>query len=197
MVPQPTAKPVTDGRVTESTWTSALPDATGHKLVQLPLPVLDALGNGDLQLSRDLYSSALTPYIANDCSSVWRRRAAQINADPKDAVWVSRLLLDKNGVVVGRAGFHGQPDEHGMVEVGYSVDPRHRRQGHARAALRILLDVAAAESRVTTVRASVSPDNIPSRSLVNQFGFVEVGEQWDDEDGREIVLEISCRVQKK
>jgi ribosomal-protein-alanine N-acetyltransferase len=40
------------------------------------------------------------------------------------------------------------------------------------------------------VRASVSPDNAVSRGLVLAHGFVEVGDQWDDEDGLEIVYEV-------
>jgi len=95
--------------------------------------------------------------------------------------------------VVGRAGFHGKPNEVGMVEFGYEIDPAHRRQGHARASLTILLEVAAEDPRVKVVRATISPDNIPSRSLVDQYDFVEVGEQMDEEDGLEVILEKAAR----
>lgn len=76
-----------------------------------------------------------------------------------------------------------------MVEVGYAIDPAHRRQGYARAALRELLDRAARDPAVRTVRATVGPDNLASRNLIVQYGFIEVGEQWDDEDGLEIIYE--------
>jgi RimJ/RimL family protein N-acetyltransferase len=78
-----------------------------------------------------------------------------------------------------------------MVEVGYSIDPRYRRQGYARAALRALLERARQEPAVTTFRATVSPDNTASRDLVLSEGLVEVGEQEDDEDGVEIVYELA------
>jgi RimJ/RimL family protein N-acetyltransferase len=77
-----------------------------------------------------------------------------------------------------------------MVEIGYSIDPLYRRQGHARAALRILLEVAASDPHVNVVRASVRPDNLASRALIDRHGFRVVGEQWDDEDGLEVILEI-------
>jgi RimJ/RimL family protein N-acetyltransferase len=77
-----------------------------------------------------------------------------------------------------------------MVEVGYSIDPRFRRQGYARAALRALLERAAAEPGVRTFRATISPDNAASRDLVLAHGLVAVGEQWDDEDGLEIIYEV-------
>jgi RimJ/RimL family protein N-acetyltransferase len=77
-----------------------------------------------------------------------------------------------------------------MVEIGYGVDPAHRRRGYARAALEVLLRRAAAEPRVTTVRVTISPDNAVSQRLTARHGFVRVGEQWDDEDGLEIVYEV-------
>jgi hypothetical protein len=38
----------------------------------------------------------------------------------------------------------------------------------------------------------VGPDNLASLALVGQYGFVKVGEQWDDEDGLEIILEVAA-----
>ena len=43
------------------------------------------------------------------------------------------------------------------------------------------------------VRASVRPDNIPSRRLPDQYGFQEAGEQWDEVDGLETILEVPCQ----
>jgi RimJ/RimL family protein N-acetyltransferase len=102
-----------------------------------------------------------------------------------------RALADGDLIAAGRAGYHGPPDAAGMVEVGYSIDPLHRRQGYARAALRALLERAAHEPGVATVRASISPGNRGSRALVLAHGFTVVGEQWDEEDGREIVHEVA------
>jgi len=43
------------------------------------------------------------------------------------------------------------------------------------------------------VRATISPDQHASRSLIDRYGLTEVGEQWDDEDGRETIFEIATR----
>lgn len=135
----------------------------------------------------------MTPYFVEEGNRrVWQRRSRQIRADASSAGWITRAILDvERQVVVGRAGYHGPPDAAGMVEIGYSVDPSYRRQGYARAAVVALLDRAAREPAVRTVRATISPDNTASRCLVAQFGFAEVGEQWDDEDGLETIFEVS------
>jgi hypothetical protein len=40
------------------------------------------------------------------------------------------------------------------------------------------------------VRATISPGNAASLATISGFGFAEVGEQWDDEDGLELIFEI-------
>jgi [ribosomal protein S5]-alanine N-acetyltransferase len=177
--------------ITSEPWSSSAPNAAGHRLVKIELPVLEALSSGDLETACGLSTEHLPPFlIADTYRSLWSRRCAQIKIDPRDALWVTRLVvISETGAVVGCAGFHGQPDQAGMVEVGYRIDPLYRRQGHARAALEILLDVAANEPLVKVVRATIQPDNIPSRSLIDKYDFREVGEQWDEEDGLEVILE--------
>ncbi len=82
-----------------------------------------------------------------------------------------------------------------MVEIGYSVAPEFRRQGYARAMLIELLRRATVEPAVTTVRATISPDNLASLATISGFGFVEVGEQWDEEDGLELIFEVPAVAQ--
>ncbi|GAA1496421.1 GNAT family N-acetyltransferase [Paeniglutamicibacter kerguelensis] len=180
--------------ITADPWTSA-PSSPGVrvKLVQVPRDVLDALADGDLAKARSLTDLGLTPYLTTaECRGVWHRRRGQIAMDPTEAPWVTRLVVDAGtGTVVGRAGFHGKPDATGMVEIGYSIDPLFRRRGYARYSLLALIDAARHDPRVNTVRASIRPDNTPSRNLVDQYGFRVVGEQWDEEDGLETVLELN------
>ena len=77
-----------------------------------------------------------------------------------------------------------------MVELGYAIDPDHRRRGYARAALAAMVDRARAEPAVRVLRATVSPTNAASLALIHEHPFLEVGEQWDDEDGLEIIYEM-------
>ena len=161
-------------------------------IVHLNAAALTALAEGDLVAANQESPVRLTPYCAGPhWSSVWRMRSKQIVTDPASAAWITGIVWDDDAqVVVGRAGFHGPPDGEGRVEVGYAIDPAHRRRGYARAALELMLDRAAHDPHVRVVRATVSPTNLASRNLVQQYGFVEVGEQWDDEDGLETIYEL-------
>jgi RimJ/RimL family protein N-acetyltransferase len=154
--------------------------------------VLHALAAGDRDAANARTTLELPAmFVAPGWSSTWRFRSVQVGEDPTSAAWITGAVVDvATGQVVGKAGFHGPPDGAGMVEVGYAVLPELRRRGYARAALEALLRRAAAEERVRVVRASISPENVASLALVTQYGFVQVGEQWDEEDGRELVLEV-------
>jgi RimJ/RimL family protein N-acetyltransferase len=160
-------------------------------LVPLPLAAMDALLAGDLEAASGLAGVQLTPYILEH-GWLWEIRAEQVRRDPAAAEWVARAAV-VDGVVVGHAGFHGPPDDAGMVEVAYSVDPAYRRRGYATAMLEAAIAWAAADPAVRTVRASISPDNAASLATLRPFGFVEVGEQWDEEDGLELLFERPVR----
>jgi len=161
------------------------------RLVELWVDSLLALLAGDLAEASARTGVRLTDYFVGDGSIwLWRIRVDQIRRDPESAHWLARAAVDEaSGLVVGHAGYHGPPDENGMVEVGYSVDPRYRRRGHARAMLAELIRRAESEPRVRVVRASISSDNVASLATIAGFGFLPIGEQWDEEDGRELLFE--------
>jgi [ribosomal protein S5]-alanine N-acetyltransferase len=165
------------------------------RFAELSSAAMTALLDGRLAEASREAGIALTPYfLTDDALRLWRLRVGQIAADPGSAHWVARAVVaEPEGVVVGHAGFHGPPDETGMVEVAYSVDPAYRRRGYARAMLRELLRRAGAEPGVSTVRASISPGNVASLATISGLGFAEVGEQWDEEDGRELIFEVAVR----
>ncbi len=161
------------------------------RIVHLSASDLAALATGQLAVS-SLDDARLTPWLVSDeAIGTWRRRAGQVVDTPADLAWVTGLLVDDDtGAAVGKAGFHAAPDRDGMVEVGYAVDPAYRRRGYARAALLLMIERARSDPSVRVLRATISPDNAASLALIAQLPFVETGEQWDDEDGLEIVFEL-------
>lgn len=165
----------------------------GVHIVQLDATTLASLAAGDLPLAQQTSPVELTPYLVSaECLSTWALRARQVVETPADAAWVTGVVRDESaGLTVGRAGFHAAPDKHGMVEVGYALDPACRGRGYGHAILALLLERARATPEVTVVRTSIAPDNAASLAVISRYDFVVVGEQWDEEDGLEIVRELN------
>jgi len=159
--------------------------------VRLPLldaTALEALVRRDLAAASAAVGVALPAWFPED-EWLWTLRLGQVVGEPEHGPWLTRVVVDDaTGAAVGLAGFHGPPDERGMVEVGYETSPEHRRRGYARAAVVGLVDLAR-EGGASVVRASVAPDNTPSLGLVDGLGFVHIGEQIDERDGLELVFE--------
>ena len=128
----------------------------------------------------------------------WRwlgQRAGQAEANPSAIAWLPRVLLlrpaddsRQEPLVVGDAGFHGQPDGDGRVEIGYKVIDGHRRRGYAEEAVRALMAWATAEQGVTRFRASISPQNAPSLSLIRKLGFTEASTGQHDRRSEELIF---------
>ena len=163
------------------------------RIVHVSQPTHAAIAAGDLAGANLLSPVPLTPvFITNGFKSTFARRAKQLLDHPEDEPWVTGIIWDENlGVAVGAAGFHGSPDADGMVEVGYSVDPAYRRRGYAKAMLAALIERARADPGVRVVRASISPENAASLATIAGFGFAKVGEQWDEQDGLELLFELA------
>ena len=161
-------------------------------IVQLPRETLDALADGDVDRARATSPVEITEWLGGEyCRGVWRLRSRQAAIFPGDVPWVTGVVRDEDtGRAVGQAGFHAAPDNEGMVELGYAIDPAHRGRGYARAVLALMVQRARAEPDVVVLRATVAPANAASLALIHQQPFLEVGEQWDDEDGLELVYEM-------
>jgi ribosomal-protein-alanine N-acetyltransferase len=161
------------------------------RLVGLDAATLQALIDKDLQAADRAAGLALPEEFLAD-TWLWTLRLGQMIGEPDHAPWLIRAIVAAGerdaGAVVGHAGFHGPPDERAMVEVGYRVVPAFRGRGYARAALEALLAYATAHG-ARIARASISPENAASRHIATAAGFVEVGEQMDEIDGRELVFE--------
>ena len=162
------------------------------RIIHLDPATLAALAAGDRDRAEQTSPVELSDWLAGpECTGIWTMRAAQVLQQPEDLAWVTGVVWDEDaGLAVGRAGFHAAPSEDGMVEVGYAIDPGRRRRGYARACLSLLIARARREPAVAVLRATISPSNAASLALLSQFPFLDVGEQWDDEDGLEIIYEL-------
>jgi [ribosomal protein S5]-alanine N-acetyltransferase len=131
----------------------------------------------------------LPEQFPGDLRGLLSRRLAQLEKNSLEQPFLARSLVF-DGQMIGYAGFHAMPSFAGRLEVGYTIFPDFRRQGFALEAVRGLFEWAKLESDVITFVASVSPRNVASLALIAKLGFVQVGRQWDEEDGEELVFEL-------
>ena len=155
---------------------------------------LEALTNRDLDGASTAVGIQVDPFfVTDDAVRRWGNRLQQTQQDARTLDWIAQIVTSDHRVI-GHAGFHGPPDQTGMVEVAYSVVPTYRGQGYAKSMLRDLLQRAIAEPDVHVVRATIRPDNIASLATIRPFKFVRQGEQWDEIDGLEYVFELKIKI---
>ena len=94
------------------------------------------------------------------------------------------VLIDRFlGLAVGLMGSKGGPDEHGDLEIGYGLNPECWGQGYATEALQALLPHWQVSPGVRRVTAETSVSNVASGRVLEKCGFVQVGEDWNQDDG--------------
>lgn len=108
--------------------------------------------------------SAMPPPL--DSRPAWTNYTVHVDAGP-------------DGPGVGLCGLLFRDD--GGVEIGYRIEPGHRRQGYAREALTRLIRHAFEDFALPALEAEVAEDNVPSLALLAQLGFIDAmtrREQW-------------------
>jgi [ribosomal protein S5]-alanine N-acetyltransferase len=163
------------------------------ELVPMSLSFMEALAARDLDRAADEIGAIVPDDMRDGLDHFLQYRTAQLREDPSVEPWLGRVIVldDEQGRrVIGSIGFHGPPDEGGRVEVGYRVDPHHRRQGVATEVVRAMFDWANREHGVTRFRAATAPDNLASQAVLARFGFRQAGLQMDEVDGLELVFEL-------
>ena len=92
--------------------------------------------------------------------------------------------------IIGSAGFHDFPDQNGMIEIGFGIVPDKQNKGFGKELLHGMWKMICEKPDVKVLRFTVSPTNSPSLHIIKQIGFIEIGEQIDDEDGVELIFEL-------
>jgi len=119
-------------------------------------------------------------------------RIPRVAASPEFAeIAIVLAVLKSTNEVIGSAGFHDLPDAHGMIEIGFGIVDVMQNQGFGKELLLGMWKMISERSDVQTLRYTVSPDNEPSLHIIRKLGFVLVGEQMDEEDGLELIYELS------
>lgn len=86
------------------------------------------------------------------------------------------LARNKEGAAVGCIGIHhiGE-DGNNSAETGYWVSEHFQGQGHASEMLTAIIDHAFKTFNLESLFATVIPDNLPSRRVLEKHGFIQSG----------------------
>ncbi len=123
------------------------------------------------------------PPLTIDARGHWARVLLE---HPEQVGWWNWFFVRETGdaadrVLLGGAGFNGPPDEHGTVQVGYSVLPSFQLRGYATEGVRALLDWSFQDSRTALVTAQTFPDVAASLGVLSKLGMTYLDE--GDEPG--------------
>ena len=125
-------------------------------------------------------------------------RINQVRTDPEAAKYLLRVAVLKQSMeIIGSAGFHNLPDEKGMIEIGFGIDPAFQNKGYGKQLLHGMWNWVVKDPRVKTLRYTVSPSNTISKSIIQKLKFNLVGKQVDDVDGVEEVYELNINEYKE
>lgn len=87
-------------------------------------------------------------------------------------VW---MVVKKDGrTVIGDAGFRGEPNEAGEIEIGFGLIPEEQKKGYGYELAGALIDWAAQQAGVKVIKADCLLDNTGSIKLLQKCGMSEV-----------------------
>lgn len=81
------------------------------------------------------------------------------------------MVLKDSMTIIGDIGFHGAPDDHGTVEIGYGLIEEEQRKGYGFEALQAMVDWAKSHEQVMTIRADCLVTNVPSIRVLEKVGM--------------------------
>ena len=97
----------------------------------------------------------------------------QATNDPERYFWYTswEVVLMDSDVIIGGLCFKGPPDETGGLEVGYSIYDAFSGNGYATEGLEALLEWATKVHNIRKFTASVEPDNVKSKRVLEKLKF--------------------------
>lgn len=161
-------------------------------LVPFTAAALEAVIANDAMTASALLDVALPPDLGRRSQPLFVLRLADLRQQPDAGAWLLRVIAvrgETGRAMVGLTGFHGPPEAGGSVELGYEIEPDHRRRGYAAEAATALADWALTTGGARRVVAAIRPDNEASLAVARRLGFTPAGSRWDTVDGTALLFE--------
>lgn len=91
--------------------------------------------------------------------------------DPAGRAWDGIIIHKAEQIAIGGMGFHGGPDEAGMVEIGYNIIPAYEGQGYATEMARRVIEWAFHTPGIEVITAACLDNNIGSIRVLEKVGM--------------------------
>lgn len=98
--------------------------------------------------------------------------------DPETFGWGIWLIIhQEDKTVIGDIGFKGKPDKDGIIEIGYSILPSHRRRGYATEAAKAIVEWGFKDKSVKKIIAECDMNNEPSIKVLETLRMKQIKEE--------------------
>lgn len=129
--------------------------------------------NDSEKLTQELGLKVPLEPLSEHMKKVYRLKVSRIEAEPASLLYNTYfiIILKEAKCMIGSLGLKGSPDNEGLIEVGYSIEPEYQCRGYMREALQSFLDWVMQLKEVSGVNACTSKTNIPSHKVLRACGF--------------------------
>jgi [ribosomal protein S5]-alanine N-acetyltransferase len=87
-----------------------------------------------------------------------------------------QVINKATGTVMGMCGYHNWYTNHSRAELGYHLtSDAYKQQGFMTEALETVIDYGFNQMGLNRIEALIAPQNIPSRRLLERYGFTKEG----------------------
>jgi ribosomal-protein-alanine N-acetyltransferase len=140
-------------------------------LVPFSLDLMKAAMTEKTRLGAMLGITIPASWPAQDLAEALPAFVQNMEKQPGSPTRVGLIILKTDRVLIGDIGFHGEPDEQGAVEIGYSIVPEYRNQGYATEMVKALIRWAFQEPDIKIITAETLKDNIASIKVLTKAGM--------------------------
>jgi len=151
-------------------------------IIPTDLQYLEMVLNDRDQLAARLGVTVPESYPESADAVPWFR--GLMRDDPSLLGWLHfHAIHNEERVLIGDGGFKGKPNPAGLVEIGYSIVPEHRRRGFATEIASGLIEYAFSHPEVMAVTAQTGVSNLGSIKVLEHTGMNIIGEVEDPDEG--------------
>ena len=158
-------------------------------LLALSLAQLETYGTDPAALSRELGIILLgNPQQPGVAHSLQTKLESMRGLAETQQAWVTYwlIILRQERMGAGLAGFKGQPDALGRVEIGYGLDRTQQNKGYMTEAVRCLAGWAFQQPGCLSISAEIQNSNGASIRVVEKVGAQQMGR-----DGEKTVYQLT------